>query len=111
MHAAREYYTYATMAYGAPASPVIARTQEGFKAFEANASQPEAIKHLREGFAFARQSLEALDPDALAGTHTIFGRPHTVVEMSFDVTDDLHEHLGQLIAYARMNGIVPPWSK
>jgi hypothetical protein len=25
--------------------------------------------------------------------------------------DDLHEHLGQLIAYARMNDIVPPWSK
>jgi hypothetical protein len=23
----------------------------------------------------------------------------------------LHEHLGQLIAYARMNGIKPPWSK
>ena len=21
-----------------------------------------------------------------------------------------HEHLGQLIAYARMNGITPPWS-
>ena len=23
----------------------------------------------------------------------------------------MHEHLGQLNAYARMNGIVPPWSK
>jgi uncharacterized damage-inducible protein DinB len=22
-----------------------------------------------------------------------------------------NEHMGQLIAYARMNGIVPPWSK
>ena len=22
-----------------------------------------------------------------------------------------NEHLGQMIAYARMNGIVPPWSK
>jgi hypothetical protein len=25
--------------------------------------------------------------------------------------NDMHEHLGQLIAYARMNGIVPPWSR
>ena len=25
--------------------------------------------------------------------------------------NDLHEHLGQLVAYARMNAIVPPWSK
>ena len=23
----------------------------------------------------------------------------------------LHEHLGQSIAYARMNGVVPPWSQ
>jgi uncharacterized damage-inducible protein DinB len=22
-----------------------------------------------------------------------------------------HEHLGQSIAYARMNGVIPPWSK
>jgi hypothetical protein len=25
--------------------------------------------------------------------------------------NDLHEHLGQLVAYARANQIVPPWSK
>ena len=25
--------------------------------------------------------------------------------------NDLHEHLGQLVAYARMNAIVPPWSR
>jgi hypothetical protein len=23
----------------------------------------------------------------------------------------MHEHLGQAVAYARMNGIAPPWSK
>jgi hypothetical protein len=27
------------------------------------------------------------------------------------MTSDLHEHLGQLIAYARMNGVKPPWTK
>jgi hypothetical protein len=25
--------------------------------------------------------------------------------------DDLHEHLGRLVAYARMNTIVPPWTR
>ena len=34
-----------------------------------------------------------------------------VLEMSIDMTSDLHEHLDQLIAYARMNGVKPPWSK
>ena len=41
----------------------------------------------------------------------MFGRDFTVTELSFAMSGDLHEHLGQLIAYARMNGIKPPWSK
>jgi hypothetical protein len=30
--------------------------------------------------------------------------------IAFALTDT-HEHLGKLIAYARMNGVVPPWSR
>ncbi len=26
------------------------------------------------------------------------------------LVSDAHEHLGQSVAYARMNGIVPPWT-
>jgi len=40
-----------------------------------------------------------------------FGADRTVIETSFAVVDDLHEHLGQLIAYSRMIGVTPPWSK
>ena len=36
----------------------------------------------------------------------LFGGDRTIIETSFAMVDDLHEHLGQLIAYARMNGIV-----
>jgi uncharacterized damage-inducible protein DinB len=32
-------------------------------------------------------------------------------EILFFIAAHNHEHLGQMIAYARMNGIVPPWSK
>jgi hypothetical protein len=27
------------------------------------------------------------------------------------ILEDQHEHLGQSIAYARSNSVVPPWSK
>jgi uncharacterized damage-inducible protein DinB len=27
------------------------------------------------------------------------------------ILSHLHEHLGQSVAYARMNGVVPPWSR
>jgi hypothetical protein len=40
----------------------------------------------------------------------LFGRDATVREVLFTMSNHVHEHLGQSIAYARMNGIVPPWS-
>lgn len=110
-HVASEYYTYAPVSFGAERSPIIPRTREGFKAFESASSKEDALDQLRKGFAFAKQSIGALDPTALAGTKKIFGGDHTIIETTRGVTDDLHEHLGQLIAYSRMIGVVPPWSK
>ena len=111
MHVASEYYVYAPMGYGATRSPVIARGQDAFKAFEAKSTKADALKHLKEGHAYMKQQLEALDPAAITGTQKLFGGDHTIIETSFIMAGDLHEHLGQLIAYARMNGVAPPWSK
>jgi hypothetical protein len=110
MHAASEYYTFVPAAYGGARSPVIARGREAFQQFEANSSKQDVQKHLAEGFAYARQTIAALDPATLGGTRKLFGGDHTIIETSFAVVDDLHEHLGQLIAYARMNGVKPPWT-
>lgn len=52
-----------------------------------------------------------LDQAKITGTQKLFGGDRTIIETSFIMSGDLHEHLGQLIAYARMNGIKPPWSK
>jgi hypothetical protein len=41
----------------------------------------------------------------------MFGHEFSGTQRWFLMAGDLHEHLGQLIAYARMNGIKPPWSK
>ena len=30
---------------------------------------------------------------------------------AFSMAGDLHEHMGQLIAYARSVGVKPPWTK
>lgn len=39
------------------------------------------------------------------------GREMTQRQVLMVLLNHLHEHLGQAIAYARMNGIVPPWSR
>ena len=42
---------------------------------------------------------------------TIDNKTVTVDGMYLRIIVHANEHEGQLIAYARMNGIVPPWSK
>ena len=37
-------------------------------------------------------------------------RERIVNEALFLFVGDMHEHLGQSIAYARMNKVVPPWT-
>jgi DinB superfamily len=111
MHVASEYYMYTPLAYGAAPSPVVERSKAGLEKFENMSDKPRVLKHLREGFAYAKQVVGALDEEKIAGVHKIFGGDHHILETSFSMTDDLHEHLGQLIAYARMNGVKPPWTK
>jgi hypothetical protein len=111
MHVASEYYVYTPMSYGATRSPVIPRGPEAFKTFESKSTKADVQKHLKEGFAYMKQQIEGLDPAAITGTKKIFGGDRTIIESSFIMSGDLHEHLGQLIAYARSNGVTPPWSK
>ena len=40
-----------------------------------------------------------------------FGQDSSVESIYLRILVHNHEHMGQSIAYARMNGIVPPWSK
>jgi DinB superfamily len=111
MHVASEYYFYTPAIWGAKPSPLIEPKREAFDKFEKMSTKPEVLQHLKDGFSFGRQAIVSLEDEKLIGIHKIFNRDSQVLQMSVDMTSDLHEHLGQLIAYARMNGIKPPWSK
>ncbi|HEY4100057.1 MAG TPA: DinB family protein [Gemmatimonadales bacterium] len=111
MHVASEFYVYTPMSFGATRSPAIPRAQDAMTKFEAQATKDDVLRHLKEGHDYVTASVMAVPPDSLAGTRKLFGRDFTIVETSVAMTADMHEHLGQLIAYARMNGVVPPWSK
>jgi hypothetical protein len=56
-------------------------------------------------------TLAGLSLDKMNTRITYYGQP-TLPRIATTYTlNDLHEHLGQLVSYARMNQIVPPWSK
>jgi uncharacterized damage-inducible protein DinB len=111
MHVASEYYAWSPRSFGAAPSPVVTMTPDGFKQFESAATKENVLKHLKEGYAYGRQAVDGVDPATLVGTRKFFGRDATTTDIALGMSGDLHEHLGQLIAYARMNGIKPPWSK
>ncbi len=68
------------------------------------------LQMLAESFAAVRKTLEGERPATLARDADFFGTATT--RRGVYVVLDVHigEHLGQAIAYARMNGITPPWS-
>ena len=111
MHVASEYYAWSPRSFGATPSPVITMTPEGFQKFEASATKENVLKHLKEGYAYGRQAVEGVDPATLMATRKFFGRDASTIDVALGMSGDLHEHLGQLIAYARVNGIKPPWSR
>lgn len=80
-------------------------------AFEAREIPKDSvIAELKKSFAFVKQSLQSATPASMAGPVTMFGQPFTGQSAWILAVTHLHEHLGQMIAYARTNGVKPPWS-
>ena len=104
---ASEGYGFAPTALGGQA----AMSREESQALRSLTDKTEIIDHLTRGFAHAAQQIEAIDPATLVGQRTVFRRELNASEAVLFVAGDMHEHLGQLIAYARANHIVPPWSR
>ena len=71
----------------------------------------QVLDHLNKAFAHAKREVEAADPSSLTAKRRVMGQDRNIVEIVLAIGGDMHEHLGQLIAYARTNHIVPPWSK
>jgi uncharacterized damage-inducible protein DinB len=74
------------------------------------ADKGNAVAAMRVSFEQVRESIAAMPDGEVARSITYFGHPGTVRLALIEAAVHAHEHLGQAIAYARMNGIVPPWS-
>jgi len=109
MLAAMEGYTFIPSSFGAKNADLGSREEMG--KLRTITDKAQIIEHINKGFAHAKKELEALDASTLTGKRKVMGRDLAVTDIALAIGGDLHEHLGQMIAYARMNHIVPPWSK
>jgi hypothetical protein len=71
----------------------------------------DVIDWLKRSLAAVKTARAQLKPGDLERKVKIEGKTVTVDGMYLRIIIHDNEHMGQLVAYARMNGIVPPWSK
>lgn len=82
-----------------------------FETWEKSLTQKAEIKDaLAKSFAHMKKSLESADDATLAKQIELFGMKSSVRGAYMLLLSHVHEHLGQSIAYARSNGIAPPWT-
>jgi uncharacterized damage-inducible protein DinB len=75
-------------------------------------TDPEKLQEaLKTSYANLQQTIAGLSDADLKAPVKLFGRDMTKEGAVRYLFGDQHEHLGQSIAYARTNGVVPPWSK
>jgi uncharacterized damage-inducible protein DinB len=92
--------------------------EEVMKQIEQNAkgehdavSKEKVLGMLAESFASVRKEMEGIrTTSALTRDIDFFGTPAPLGGVLATIDTHIAEHLGQTIAYARVNGIVPPWS-
>ena len=114
VHIAGENY-YAAAKWGGRTANESGVTGVGHTEVEEYERRPhargEVLVALEQAFALIRASLAALPDSGLDAMTEYSRRPVSVRTAWVRTTTHLHEHLGQLIAYARANGVVPPWSR
>ena len=74
-------------------------------------SKAEVIDWLKRSLEAVKEAHLAAKPNDLERKVHIADRDATVDRMYLRIIVHANEHMGQLIAYARMTGVVPPWSK
>ena len=76
-----------------------------------NLSKEDMIRELDVSFAFLIEVVRDMPESKRREAGSYFGDPMPVHASIATAMADMHEHLGQLIAYARTNHVVPPWSQ
>lgn len=74
-------------------------------------SKAEVIKWLKRSLEAVRAAHASITPADLQRKVHIADRDATVDGMYLRIIIHANEHMGQLVAYARMTGVVPPWSQ
>ena len=113
MHIVGEWYFFGPMSVASKAPADFLKTgqkpQERLAELEKVTGKADVLAALDKSWAYNKQQLKEADVSKMTGKYKPWGV--SLVDAMLGMTGDQHEHLGQLIAYARSVGVKPPWSK
>jgi uncharacterized damage-inducible protein DinB len=91
---------------------LLKQIEQNAKGEQDTVSKEKIVAMLAESFTGVRKALEGVrSTAALTRDVDFFGTPAPMGGVLATIDTHIAEHLGQAIAYARVNGIVPPWSQ
>lgn len=110
--AADNYILPVYMGTPAPAATGITADYGTAVAYETRSGLTKAqiVADLRASFAHLHRAINTNTDANITENIDWFGTQATRLQGMTGTVGHLHEHLGQLIAYARSNGVKPPWS-
>jgi uncharacterized damage-inducible protein DinB len=107
LHIAAANYGFPTMIAGvAPAAGFIGK---GFE--KSTTDKAKIVEQLNKSFAYAIAAVENMSNADFAKPETKLGPDANDGDVIYLMVTHTHEHLGQSIAYARLNGVMPPWTE
>ncbi len=105
-HIARYNYMYLEEQLGITAPPGV-----DWSNLESLTDKATVVQALEASIDYVKQATTHMSEDALTETTMLYGRRVAGWAVLFQLLAHMNEHTGQSIAYARMNGVVPPWSR
>lgn len=106
-HVARYNYLYPATSLGVPAPG----GEDAASIEDVTVAKADVVALLRRSEEHVRQVVGGMTDEQFATMTTMYGREVPQWAVLLQLVAHMNEHLCQAIAYARMNDVVPPWSR
>jgi uncharacterized damage-inducible protein DinB len=105
LHVAGERYQILGLGGAVPPADFNGKTYE-----KSTTDKAQIVAELNRTWDFAQKTINAMRNVDFAKPVPKLGPDANAGDVVYILVADAHEHLGQLVAYARVNGVVPPWT-
>ncbi|MGC1436992.1 MAG: DinB family protein [Terriglobales bacterium] len=105
LHVAGERYGVLALMGATPPAGFDGKTFD-----KSTTDKAKIVEELNKSWDFAQKTINGMSNVDFAKLLPKLGPQANAGDVVYILVADAHEHLGQLVAYARVNGIVPPWT-